>query len=300
MPAALPNSAARPFALVANVSLYDRVSGWIITLLLFVGLCVLGLLAIWYSHQIVPPVTPAVPVVMQELAGGTDWGEIGASMPLDSPVDGPITPATERHAPTLERFAAVADAVSTQEALLVDPDMAPESASSGSGRLRGAGSRIGRGKGEGVAGYPRSERWEIRFAEGRTLEEYARQLDAFAIELGAVGAGREVHYASQLSASKPQARSAPRAQESRLYMSWRQGRLKDADRTLLERAGISTSGKVLVQFFPAAVENTLAGLEKQYRGVDADRIRKTVFGVRPRGRGYEFFVIEQHLLAPQR
>jgi len=63
-------------------------------------------------------------------------------------------------------------------------------------------------------------------------------------------------------------------------MSWRQGRLQEADRQLLERAGVATEGRIIVQFFPPELENTLAMLEQRFAGRDAAQIRKTIFGLR--------------------
>jgi hypothetical protein len=78
-------------------------------------------------------------------------------------------------------------------------------------------------------------------------------------------------------------------------MTWRTGSLKEADRELLRRAGIVSGGRDILQFYPPEVEAQLAQAEKQHAGPrDVESIRKTVFGVRRAGDGYEFYVIEQH------
>lgn len=140
---------------------------------------------------------------------------------------------------------------------------------------------------------PRWERWEIRY-EASNLRGYARQLDFFEIELGAVGRMPLVDYASHFTNDSPMTRSAPGSEEKRLYMTWRGGRLQEMDRALLERAGVEVAGRVLLQFFPQATEDTLARIELDHtEDGRVDKLRKTIFGVRPKNDGYEFFIIEQ-------
>jgi hypothetical protein len=90
------------------------------------------------------------------------------------------------------------------------------------------------------------------------------------------------------------ARRQPAGQkDDRLYFVWQGGRFRDEDRAVMSRAGINTSGRIVCQFCPAEIENQLATLEQQQLGNRALRdIRRTIFGVRPAGRGFEFYVIE--------
>ncbi len=140
---------------------------------------------------------------------------------------------------------------------------------------------------------PRWERWEIRY-EASNLRSYARQLDFFEIELGAVGGKPLVDYASHFTKDSPTTRSARGSDEKRLYMTWRGGRLQAMDRELLEKAGIDVERRVQLQFYPQKIEDTLARVELEHtKDGRVDKLRKTIFGVRPAGDGYEFFVIEQ-------
>jgi hypothetical protein len=62
---------------------------------------------------------------------------------------------------------------------------------------------------------------------------------------------------------------------------------------LLTQAGIETSGRAICQFYPPDLENQLAVLEERARESRPLRdIRRTVFGVRTAGRGYEFYIVE--------
>jgi len=140
---------------------------------------------------------------------------------------------------------------------------------------------------------PLWERWEIRY-EAANLQAYARQLDFFGIELGAVGRKPLVDYASHFTNDSPTTRSGSGSEETRLYLTWRGGRLQAMDRELLEKAGIDVAGRTLLQFYPQHVEDTLARVELEHtKGGRVDKLRKTVFGVRRSTDGYEFFVIEQ-------
>jgi hypothetical protein len=76
-------------------------------------------------------------------------------------------------------------------------------------------------------------------------------------------------------------------------MTWRQGSLQQADRDLVGRAGLSAAGRLVVQFYPPDTENLLANVERNFRGLEATKIRKTRFGVRDAAGGYEFYVIDQ-------
>src|SRR6185503_4094646 len=71
-----------------------------------------------------------------------------------------------------------------------DIDAVYGSTSLGSGDGKGTGD--GRGKGPGgpgtADGIPAYERWEIRMA-ATNLDEYAKQLDFFQVELGVAGGG---------------------------------------------------------------------------------------------------------------
>jgi hypothetical protein len=148
--------------------------------------------------------------------------------------------------------------------------------------------------GDGVNVIPRWERWELRY-ETNNLQAYARQLDYFRIELGALGGKREVDYAYELSSAKPKRRTGLPKDDKRLYMTWRGGRLREFDTELLRSAGIATEGRMLVQFYPREVEEALASLERRNAGNRSPRdFQKTIFGVRAVDSSkMEFFIVEQ-------
>lgn len=274
-----------------HVSPFERVASLIVALLILVGSLVVVVFVIWLSNQIFSaPVV--VQVVLEDVGGGRPDGVVGESMELDAPDAEEIAQETDLAMPQMEEtLAKVSSIIANKLTELEDPSL-QEQTQSGGGKLQGDGRQVGYGFGDGPPGIPRFKRWEILFAEGGTLEEYAKQLDYFGIELGIVG-GESVTYVNQLSSSTPARRDGPGEEEKRLYMSWRQGNLKRADQELLGRAGVSGEGKLVVQFYPPDIENRLAQMELAFANRKPEEIRRTRFGVRSAGGGYEFYVIDQ-------
>jgi len=140
----------------------------------------------------------------------------------------------------------------------------------------------------------RAQRWEIRFPYGNTVESYARQLDSLEIELGVIGGGETIRYASGFTHAKPAVREAAGADEQRLYMIWRSGPLRDLDFTLLSRADISASDKIVAQFYPPKLAADMADSERKFAGKHAmAEVRRTAFALTEAGKGYTFTVVEQ-------
>jgi hypothetical protein len=145
------------------------------------------------------------------------------------------------------------------------------------------------------ADIPRHQRWEIRFPPGNSIESYTRQLDYFKIELGVIGGEDHITYLTNLSNPKPKTRPGFAIDESRLYLVWQRGDMRDADEQLAQRAGVRTAGKVLAHFLPAEVESELAKLEEAYaKQLKIGKVGRTVFGIRTAGAdSFRFFVVEQ-------
>jgi hypothetical protein len=135
--------------------------------------------------------------------------------------------------------------------------------------------------------------WELHFSRGTAKEKYARELDFFGIELAVVQPGNKLLYVSSFSRKKVQTRVGPADQEKRCYLTWREGDLSRADAELLSRAGISSEDHVVLKILPPKVEAALVALERASAGGSLDGVRKTRFGIRPAGDGYEFYVMEQ-------
>jgi hypothetical protein len=131
---------------------------------------------------------------------------------------------------------------------------------------------------------PNHARWEFQFPPGTTIETYARQLDHFQMELGVIGGSQQVTYLSKLSNPKPHSRTAPGSEDTRLYLIWNRGPLREADEILAKRAGLNPAGKVLAHFCPPELEEELLRIEAdKARELKLSRIRKTVFAMEASG-----------------
>lgn len=284
-----PDSSNEPL----RISSYDRASSLLIALLVLLGVVVGCLVLVWYGGQVLIAPAP-VPVQLTELAGGSEFGVLGESLEIVAPTAEQIAQETDLEFPQFEEtLAAAIDTLAAHQAELVDPLQSTSPNSGQAGGSQGTGNAPALGEGEGAGGLPRAQRWEVLLAEGRTLRQYAALLERFGIELGVVGATSQLVYVYDLASDKPRTRTGPRLDEQRMYMSYRGGALAEADRRLVAQAGVDASGKVIVQFLPAELENQLAHLEQQFAGRQPTDIRRTLFGVRGEGPRSRFYVIAQ-------
>lgn len=278
-----------------QVSPYDRAASLLVALLILVGALVIGMFAVWLTNRVYVP-NVAVPVEMENV-GGSEEGSLSEGQELDAPDDEMFAEQTDLAEPELqETVAMLSDALAEQLANLDDPLLNAELEAGSRGKNTGAGSSAPLGSGDGTGGgFARPQRWRIQF-DSTTLSAYARQLDAFGIELAAVRPGR-VDYAWGFRGGRPQQRTATAdAKDDRLYMSWQGGTLQQFDMQLLQAAGIDPRGKIVVQFYPQAVENRLAQLERSFANREANQIRRTTFGIRIAGGQADFYVISQEPL----
>ncbi|MDX1947275.1 MAG: hypothetical protein SFU86_17875 [Pirellulaceae bacterium] len=287
-----PASPLRTRASEMETSRYDQVSGMLIAVLILLGLATLMMFVIWLSSRLVW-VTPAVPVrVLEDVGGGGSGdnfaaGEAELEEPLPTEVQDVVEPPPDQ---TIQSISSVIAAEEVQLEVL-------EKASS-VGRGEGDGTGDGRGKGPGGPGtsdgIPAYERWEVRMSAGN-VEEYARQLDFFEVELAVAGGGNpNVEYVTKLASSKPVVRIGNPKDEKRLRFMHRSGELRQADRQLVAKAGLNPAGRVVFQFYPQKTYTQLLTLENDRMGARRIKdVRKTIFGVRGSAGRYEFYVIDQ-------
>lgn len=261
-----------------KVSAYDRAAGILVSLLFMVGVAVGILVVIWITNRVFTR-PPAPEMFLVEEVAETDQAE-GSDRDISEPGFEELALAEPDVQDTL---AAVTDAVSTVAASLDALEGAISSrGSGGENRKRGGGDLI-----------PRWQRWEIRYLS-TTLESYVKQLEFFGIELAAIGGGQSTIDYATFSGGQPQRRTSAAGQtDERLYFVWQSGKFKEQDRTLMAQAAVNTTGRVVCQFFPAPIENQLAVLEQKQLGTRPLKdVRKTIFGVRPAGKGFEFYIID--------
>jgi hypothetical protein len=275
-----------------TVSPYERVASMLLALLALIGTAVLTMFILWLTSQIFA--SRKTPPVLLEDIGTGDTGQSGGTQ-LDAPMAEELGLETDLEEPSLEQtLATIADAVASQVAMLDDPALTDEMLS-GKGGSTGDGRGMGFGSGPGGTG--KARRWEVRFPPGNTIETYKRQLDHFGIVLGVMEPGdgdvAKVVYASKFTQETPNRHEGPSTEEQRYYLTWRSGGLEQADLELLSGVNIDGKGKLILKFIPAELEQALLNLERGRAGDRAESVRTTRFGIRPKGGGYEFYVIDQ-------
>jgi len=285
---------------VLRVTQYEQVSGMLLAI--SGGLaCVVFLLGfIWYSSRVPKPKEP-VPVELFEDPGGVEDGSPDETLRVDSP-EPPAPDAATGDVVSEERDIqeSLDDVVKLADDAVVEvqqraPDLGVRNAAK-PGSADGTGRRaLGSGPGSG-GGFSREQRWYVRFGDQANLDEYARQLDFFGIEFGAIVDGRMV-YLSKMAGARPIVRTAAGgANEKRLYMTWQGGGRKQADLQIFRKAGIEVGAGLIFHFYPKETEDRLARLELAYRNRAAREIRRTYFSVNPADGGYEFSVAHQTYL----
>ncbi len=277
-----------------KVSPYDKVASLLIALLIVVSFFVLLLLGIWLTgHVRIAKEPPPI-----ERLDDKGRGDHAPGFALDAEEPG-MEEMEELKEPQIEDALPTFADVVTNRLAVFD---AIENAADISSRGDGWGDKRPPGdvwKPLDPDVIPRYERWEIRFST-KGIETYARQLDFFKIEIGAVGGGsNKVDYACNVTKSKPDRRSGKPDDEKRLYMCWQKdGPMSAFDRQLLKRTGIETQRRLILQFYPKGTEELLSHLEAQAARdcghTDPRSFVKTVFGVRPVADGYEFYLIDQY------
>jgi len=278
-----------------KVSAYDKAASMLIASLIVVGFFVLVLMTIWLTGRVLFAKAP-VQVDWVQDEGRNDHAP-GFAQDMDEPG---MEDMEELKEPQIEATLEVVEQVIMEQAsalAAIESNAAITSRGPGPGPKRRIRSFQKKPMDDVI---PPHKRWEIRFSTSG-IRTYARQLDFFKIELGAVGGGSpQVDYASNLSKTKPDRRRGDSEDEQRLYMSWQKdsGPLSAFDRQLLVRAGIETERRLVLQFYSKEIEKLLSRLEAQearsHGQADPRSFVKTVFDVRPIRGGYAFFVKDQY------
>jgi len=274
------------------VSSYDRAAGWVISLNLLVGSTVLLGFLIWLSPS-VTFVGSGEHLTPVDTPLGRGDHEAGHARDVEAPG---VRDLEEAEEPRVERLLdAVTLVVATQIASL---DAMPFSTSAHDG----AGDNRPPGPPGDDDSIPRGERWKMQY-NATSQQAYAQQLDFFEIELGVLGGGvKVIDYARDLNSAHPNTRQGPSDQESRLYMAWTSGELKKYDLALLSKTNIETTGRMVVHFYPRDVEERLAKIEQAF--LDAanrkeKELKETLFDVRKKDAGFEYYVVSQKYRDPR-
>jgi hypothetical protein len=281
------------------------------------GLCfaVVGAVAYWLAHR-PPPEPEPVPLEFVELEpevdfGGSLEGVVGGTAEFDTGQEGggggEIASDEFMVDATLTNVAEMADQAVEQTLAPTDgegisrPQASTASYIGMTGTSSGTGTGGGRpplgfGPGRG-GGVPRELRWFIKFANDASLDDYAKQLDYFRVELGVLFPDGRLVYVSRLSQPSPTKREVPSAKdEQRLYFTWQGGERQAADIKLLAKAGVQVGNGRILHFYVPETENRLAVVERNFANRKAKEIRRTYFSVVKQGQGYTFEVTRQTYL----
>ena len=281
---------------VLKVTKYDQVTSTLLAGIIGLALAFVSLTVVWITNRLSTPEN-IVPLELLELPGGFEDGEPDETLKLDSPEDvirDPSladAPAEENEVEeTLENVVELADNATNQADQTFELDVRSVGKA---GSATGTGRRA-LGFGPGESGLPREQRWFVHFSDRGTLSDYAKQLDFFGIEIGALIDGRKIVYLSQLAGKQPKQRSTTSGKgERRLYMTWQGGTRRKGDIELFRKAGIDIGAGTILHFYPRKSESMLARLERNFKKRPVDQIRRTYFIVRRSNKGYKFIVSRQ-------
>jgi hypothetical protein len=298
-PQTTQDRAAPPPPPEMRVTRYDRVSSFLLALVTGLALIVFCVVTFWWANR-PPPPQDLVPLEMLEVSGGFEDGNPEDTWELESPdPETPDASLVEEETEDVSVEEVLDNVVELSDQATQQFEQVAGEAARNQGKLGSASGSGGRplGMGPGMGGVPRDQRWFIRFAEGRSIDEYAKQLDFFGIELGVLQPTGELMYVSGFSGA-PQKRVVQTGKdEQRLYMTWQSGERQKSDAQLLRKAGIEVTGRsVVFHFYPRETEQLLAKLEFDYRKKQPQEIRRTFFLVQQKGNGYVFDVTRQTYL----
>ncbi|HBH54471.1 MAG TPA: hypothetical protein DDY91_21525 [Planctomycetaceae bacterium] len=295
-----------------KTSPFERVSSLLLTVVAALVLTVGVLSMSFVSKTKFKPPEP-IAIELTEDPGGSEDGAAGETLRVDSALpevpdaspDAEVVSDVRETAGTFEAFSEIATSMVASgegsgggsmsvDAGTLESEVGLRNAGT-PGSAKGTGRRpLGRGKGKG--GFPREDRWNVRFSSLGSIDEYAKQLDYFGIELAAVVNGK-MTYLSEFTGARPKMRTvASGKDETRLYFTWQGGERKQADVQLFRKAGLDVGNAPLLHFYPKATEDALALLEFKYKNRKANEIRRTFFEVNPTKAGYEFSVVRQTYL----
>lgn len=256
----------------------------LIALLILGGAIVVILLGLWLSAQALarPSAVPVTLVPRGDGAGISDTEQ------YDPNVAEPGMDFDRDEPSFLDTMETVVDIVSQRSAVFSDISPMSDELLTPGGKL---GDGRTRGEGIGVAG--RVRRWEFSFGKGMTTADYATMLDFFGIELGVLQPGGKILYVSRLSENRPRIREGVSAGEQRYYLTWLKGDTENADRELLDKAGVEHRGRLVIKFLPKALEADLEAQERDFAKEREPNIKVSFYRLTREGAAYRFQLYNQ-------
>ena len=281
-----------------KVTKYDTTSSFLLAIGAILGITVFVLLMIWLTNLERPATDNTVPIEM--VGGGFEDGAPDETLNVESPEDPSDDPSVaeepSEETEMMEMLENVVEMSENATQMVVTEVQVTGSENKGTpGSAVGTGRRpLGAGGGKG--GYPREQRWFVRFGDKTSLKLYAKQLDFFKIELAAFfPSERKLIYLTNMSAEKPTSKTRTQGKDERLNMNWQGGDRMKADRALFAKAGVDATRASIIHFYPQNVEQMLVQQERKFQDQPSNRIRRTYFAVMEDGNGFKFTVTRQVL-----
>ena len=262
---------------------YDRVSGLLTATLLLVGTLTFLLFLVWLTITF-RPATRHFQLDDYVFGGPVEGPEKDDELMGMEEVED-LPPALENE------FKELTQLISANPSAL-DPVV-------GENDFNGGGTGLGGRKpgpgGPGPLQLP-SSRKVVRYST-QSVAAYAKQLDSFGIKIAAINRSTYTAVAiSKLSKSIETSTIGKKELRKVYVLSFPPGSpFRKYDSQLLKRAKVESKRRLVVNIVPNEIMRRLGELEIRKVGdpKKADRIYETVFGVKPKGKGYEFFVISQ-------
>ena len=153
-----------------RVSSYDRTASLILSLLLLVGMLVVGLIIVYVTMQLIER-TVAVPIAVSDASGRPADAAMGLARDIEPPG---IEEAPELSEPDLTKTLSTLARVASESNAVLDEMAIDSDSEAGRGAGRGDSRKAGTGGDGNEERVPRWERWRIRFVDVESLEQYAR------------------------------------------------------------------------------------------------------------------------------
>ncbi len=274
---------------------YEKASLGLTSVLLLFGTVTFLMFLIWLSANWTWD-RPVAAVELEDVGGGGKGDNLTEDRDMEIPGMDEMPELAE---PKVEQsLDSITQVVASQDLIM---DTFGGKGAFGNGEGTGIGDGRGPGSGPGTSdGIPAWERWEVRWS-ANDIELYKRQLDFFKIEFGIAGGGiKTVDYVKNFTAGSPTVtKGKDPKQEKRIRFLYKNGPLKAADRDIAGAAGVTIDGRIVFHFYSEEMYKQLLTLENEkMRPRRIREVLRTVFGIRPRGNGFEFYVIRQDYRTP--
>ncbi|MEQ1830657.1 MAG: hypothetical protein ABL921_32195, partial [Pirellula sp.] len=236
----------------------DQASSMLISLVILIGMAVL-ILTLFFLMRITTESQPAISLAPESIAGRGDHSE-GYERDFDPPSSDEVDQLNE---PAMEQtLQLVSETIGTVSSALDGLDSAMAGDTSGKGDSRPPGP-----EGEGDNIIPKYERWELKFT-ARDRRNYAIQLEAFKIDVGAIGGGiPTIDYVTNVSSAPAKKSVTPKEEKARKrlkFVSLNENVLLQYERQILQAAGVPHNGRQVIKFLPNDAEQQLAMAEATY------------------------------------